>query len=220
MTLIRIDPVAVRQAGLGAVQTTDGLQDQAGQLRALEIPPMPAAMAAKYDTGLDDVAAMLVRAGGILGPAGIELQVRAAAAVTTDSAGGVGADNAGTVLERSIITTVVLPGGGTASTKIKATATGEVASATVAPAGLKFTLAGVASVPVGPTDPADLKPDQTSSKPTGDATTKTSTTATERAATERTSGQPVTHGEPVSGRPAAAVANAVYGDPAGAGAPA
>ena len=62
MTLIRIVPAAVRTAGAGAVQGADALQTQAGDLRALPLPPMPAGMTAKYEAALDEVAARLVAA--------------------------------------------------------------------------------------------------------------------------------------------------------------
>ncbi len=199
MTLIRIVPAAVRAAGVGAVQGADTLQAQAGELRALPLPAMPAAMTAKYEAALDEVAARLVGASSQLGPAGVELQIRAAAADTTDMSGGVRSGNAGASLARSLETKVVLPGGQSGMAQIRATAKGDVASATVPSAALSRTLAplwdGSAS-----TTPA--------SQARGDEDQKTA---------NKTARHDVRHGEEVGGRPAAAVQQALAAPAGGSG---
>lgn len=201
MPLIRIVPAAVRAAGAGAVQAADAYQTQAGELRALPLPPMPAAMAAKYETLLDEIAARLVGAGTQLGPAGIELQLRAAAAETTDAAGNLRTGSAGATLARSIETTIVLPGGTTGTAQISTNEAGDFGTATVPTAGLKLTLDQL------------TRPTTATSPTTPNATPKPAAEATERP----TTGRDVSSGSTVDGRPAAAVHQAVASDGGGGG---
>ncbi len=209
MTAIRIAPGPVRLAGLAAVTVADDLQAQAGQISGVAMPPMPAAMAAEHQASLASVATRLANAGEVLGQAGAEMQVRAAAAEAADAPGAARGTGAGSALKGSLVTTstVVLTGGAVDTAKLVVSKSGVQALTT---SGLKVTMPELvrtgpevmaqASV-AGPPDPQQ--------------------TASQSPATARDTAS----GRPVDGPPAAAVQQAVSGgggigdptEPAGGG---
>lgn len=212
MTAIRIAPAQVRECGVAAVTSGDDLATQGAGLASLPMPPMPPAMAAKHQAGLQAVAAQLGLAADAFGAVGVEMQVRAAAAEAADAPGGSRAAAAGSALARSVTTTVsiVTRGGVQASAKVTAGRGGVQAS--MAASGLRVTMpelmkdeGDVLKSRPEPARPAAARP----------APPDPHEAAHDVAATAREVGS----GAPVEGPPAAAVQAAVAA-PVDAGAPA
>lgn len=85
MATIRISPASVRAAGLAFVSGGDDLQTQAGTLRGVAMPDMPAHMAARHQAAIEAVASRLGTIALECLQIGEELQIRAAAAELADS---------------------------------------------------------------------------------------------------------------------------------------
>lgn len=203
MTAIRIAPGPVRQAGLAAVTVADDLQAQAGQISGVAMPPMPPAMAAAHQSALASVATRLTNAGEVLGQAGAEMQVRAAAAEAADAPGSTRGTGAGASLKGSLVTssTVVLAGGVVDTAKLVVSRSGVQALTTT---GLKVTLPEL--VRTGP----ELMAQASVAGPADPQQTASQSPATAR---------DTSSGTPVDGPPAAAVEQAVSGGGAGGGGP-
>lgn len=206
MTAIRIAPGPVRQAGLAAVTAADDLQAQAGQIGGVAMPPMPPAMAAEHQAALASVATRLTNAGEVLGQAGAEMQVRAAAAEAADAPSGNRATGAGAALKGSLVTssTIVLAGGAVDTAKLVVSKSGVQALTTT---GLKVTLPELVR-----TGPEVMTQASVAGPPDPQQTASQSPAA----------GRDPSRGGAVEGQPAAAVAQAVGGGggPIGAGDPA
>lgn len=195
MTTIRIVPGEVRESGVLAVTASDDVQAQASHVLGLPMPPMPAGMAAAHEAAIAAAVSRIRNAAQMIGEAGAELQMRAAAAEAADAPSAITGVGGAAGAPATPPVAVVLPGGVSVVPVLSSAPTGGGVQATVA-TGLKVTMPELVRDASG---------------------VLTSRDAADSGKADRLRREPIKPLEERGGAPAAAVQQAVAGGGAGAG---